>query len=842
MSSAPTPDVRRILSRLGRLRARIRALFATIGVSRWVLFTIGVLALFFLADWLLDLPLGVRRFVRLGFADRPAAVTWLVWLPVTALLLFLAVAFTRRGHRAAPLFAFLAGGCAGLLVWRAARALRPLSAQLADDDLALSVESRYRHLRDRLAAALDFDRELRTPSRGESAAMMQAVVGEAAEEARKLDFSRAVSGRKALRWSGAALAALLAVIGAQSVFGAEVGLWARRSLLLEDVAWPRATTMVAVDAQPDGSFVEHDPAVAYQIPIGRSLTIYARADGRAPDGAQVLDLVDEQEPLARRMFGVPGHDDVFAYEFLDVRRPFAFLLRGGDDEDDIPAYRVEITIPPRVLSIRSTVTYPAYLDRAPETFPDASLSLPQGARVRVEFDTDLPIARATVALGDDSLPAAPVEGSATRFAFEYEADRTVSGRVLLRTADGKENDPAADSFDVRVQIDQPPRVDWIWPRRRLQSSPIGRAPLLAECTDDHGVAELTLEFLVGSGEPVRVPLTPYMTDTVNDAAIPSATTDGAYGRRRVLAYVPVELVRLTRLTAEGELVPLEAQDTVLFRLTAKDLRGQVREGDWAHVDLRTPTTIERELSQQRTNVRLSVESLAREQSTRRDDVKALLSSSIGDAERDLLKTVRFAQGRIAQDADRAIQELLTVFNAFVYARLGAEGPNTRILSILDRHHRATYGLDSARSLEPSLQPAKGSDEWKGDPVFPYALYDEIVVAWRADLIFDQGLLDKMLAAVASAIEVGARLAPAAHRTAAEALGGERERIQALALAQEANLTAIQQLLDSMQGWQSLHDLKMKLREIIEEQELLIRRQVEQGEKKDTEAKDGGSGR
>jgi len=111
-------------------------------------------------------------------------------------------------------------------------------------------------------------------------------------------------------------------------------------------------------------------------------------------------------------------------------------------------------------------------------------------------------------------------------------------------------------------------------------------------------------------------------------------------------------------------------------------------------------------------------------------------------------------------------------------------------------------------------------------VFPYALYDEIVAAWKQDVIFDKGLLHKMLAAIEGAVEIGARLAPRAHRASADAVGGDRAKLQLLFEAQERNLTALQGLLKAMRGWHNLQDLKLRLRGIIEEQEVVIRRQDE----------------
>ena len=205
----------------------------------------------------------------------------------------------------------------GLFVYLAVRLFLPLRVPLPAEDLALSVESRFRHLKDRLAAALDFEDELTQPTRGESADDDGArrprggrggARPELLQGRHRAPRARAGAVRRCScsAWPRAPSAALKD----------DVGLWARRSLLLDDVAWPRDTLMVAVDLLPDGTYRPHDPTQPYEVPIGRSLTVYAQAEGSVPDEAQVLDLVAGQDPLARRMFGVPGKEGLFAYEFL----------------------------------------------------------------------------------------------------------------------------------------------------------------------------------------------------------------------------------------------------------------------------------------------------------------------------------------------------------------------------------------------------------------------------------------------------------------------------------------------------------------------------------------------
>ena len=598
---------RSIRGRLGRLRARIRAIFAVIGVSRWIIALVALVLGFFAADYFLDLPLSVRQFVRLGLFHKPAAMHAVLWLPALALCLFLALAFTRSRRGAAPLFAFLAAGIVGLLVWVAVRAFFPLRVRLPDDDLALSVESRFKDLKDRLAAALDFSTELGRPQRGESELMMRAVVAEADQEVRSLRFAKAASGRRAMQWGAAALGALLIGGGTAALASDSFGLFTRRALMLEDVDWPRATTMIAVDVAEDGTVTRRDPAQPFSVSVGRSLTLHAQALGEVPDEVFLTDLVEGQQPLPRRMFRLPRSKDVFAFEFRDVRRAFRFVLQGGDDEDEKPVYTVDITVPPKVLSVRSQVTYPTYLGRKPETIEDGNVRVPEGSRVVVTFDTDLPVADARVVFGEgrrdvETLDEAS-EGGFRRFRFSYEADRSTTFRINLKTPDGRVNDVTRNAYRVTVLRDQPPRVTWTWPRGVVEVSKKGHVPLLVQVRDDHAVVSLKLVMRLSDEDVQEFELEPYEAVGVDEertnAPLRAKAVDGPFGRTDVLAFVPIEIANVK--TSDAQAVP--HQGRLGFRWVATDSRGQIRESDWGSVDVFPEAELERGLSTQRAAVR-----------------------------------------------------------------------------------------------------------------------------------------------------------------------------------------------------------------------------------------------
>jgi hypothetical protein len=815
MNEGPTAPSR-LRGRLAALRARVRRLTLLAGVSRLAVVAVAALAFSFLADWTLELPVEVRRFVRLGLLDRPDALPAALWLPLLAVSLLLAVALARAGRAAAGLFAFAAGGLAGVLVWAAARAVvAPLRVPLPEEDLALSVEERHGALEERLVSALDFERRLSAGRpEAESPAMMRRVVEEARAAAEDLRFSRVADPRAARRSAAVALGAAAVAVAAALLLPGPVGLWARRSLLLEEVGWPRRTTVVAVVLSEDGAAErEKDPSEPYVVSLGRPLAVVARATGRVPSEVFLLDrpLGQEGRPLRQRMRAVPGRPGLFEWEARDVREPFEFVLVGGDDADEIPRYSVSVRVPPRVLAIGADLEYPAYLAMAPARVEGGHLDVPEGTEAVVSFRTDADAASVEAVV--DERPVA-VEGGPREHRFRLRAERSLRYRIRVVTADGRENDPADATYEVNVRPDAPPRPEWVHPRAPLEATPSSRIPLFARTADDHGVAAIRLEVRAGADPAVPIALGP------RGAAEAAAGAEGAetpandrpYGVRSILSYVPLEISSLR--SAAGE--PIAPPARLSLRLVAVDTKGQTGESEWTAVDLLRADEVERSLSGRRTVVKGDLAAVRSDVAAAREVAAGLAGEAVGPGERTALREVQFKLGKSRADLERAVRSLGSVFNAYVYGRLGAPEPTEKVLSILDRRHRETFRA-------PDEGAAAGSELDTGDgeaSVFPWSLYGEVVAARRDRVVFDTGVLDKTIAAVEPALEAVVSDAPAAVAAAAEAASATRPDVAAVVAATDRLLGTLDRALEAMREWQSLSDLVLTLRRLIEEQEAL----------------------
>jgi hypothetical protein len=179
--------------------------------------------------------------------------------------------------------------------------------------------------------------------------------------------------------------------------------------------------------------------------------------------------------------------------------------------------------------------------------------------------------------------------------------------------------------------------------------------------------------------------------------------------------------------------------------------------------------------------------------------------------------VQFRQGKVRADAERSARTVAGLFTTYVYARLGAEVPTERLLGLLDRRHRASF--TRATDLKGPAAAAAAGDEAE---VFPWALFREVAAARRDRTIFDTGVIDKMIVAIDAVTEVADPLAPAAQDAAAAAARGGPAELAALVGAQTRLLQGLDAALSAMAEWQSLSELTLFLRRVIEEQEALDR--------------------
>jgi hypothetical protein len=239
-----------VVSRLARLRRQIAAWFWVDGLSRVLWLLLALVAADLVLDWLFHL-------------DKAQRVVMLV-LMATAI---------------------------GWLAYR--RLVRPLSATLSDDALALQVEAGHKQLGQSLISALQFARMGDIESKGMSPVLVRQTVAAGTRAAEKVDFA-SVLDAKEFRLSSVLLALALLALGGLAVgvrANESLNIWFNRNVLLGDKTWPQDTYLV-IERAANGRVV---------FPRGEDWTqvVSVRADSKVvPDSVTI-----EEAPGRRQVRG-----------------------------------------------------------------------------------------------------------------------------------------------------------------------------------------------------------------------------------------------------------------------------------------------------------------------------------------------------------------------------------------------------------------------------------------------------------------------------------------------------------------------------------------------------------
>jgi len=227
-----SPELRRLLA---RLRAGVRRAYVTRGGGYLMLLLAVIVIGSFALDFTLDLPLAVRAVHLVGVLAVLAVVAWRVLA-------------------------------------------EPLRIPISDLDLAQTIEHGNPAMSDRLISALDFEARLQDADEPESRELMTRVVDDARRMAASVRVDDLIDARPARRALVGGVLGVLALITVAAMSGSHFGLWLQRGVLLQDVDWPRSTTVHGLEFSPDTPHV---------VTRGDDVRIVAAVEGVVPRELQL---------------------------------------------------------------------------------------------------------------------------------------------------------------------------------------------------------------------------------------------------------------------------------------------------------------------------------------------------------------------------------------------------------------------------------------------------------------------------------------------------------------------------------------------------------------------------
>ncbi len=438
-----SPQVEAVTARLRQtwIRWRTYSLWTAAVLSASI--SLGILALFVLADALFRLPQGVLGGLFAAWAGLSLAAS-------------------------------------SFLIVRLRRGKRTLAAT------ARRVELLFPELESQLINIVQFA--------GSADPFRQAAVVQAAATVADVPFDQAADREN--RWRRFALCmqtprdlldsslVLAAVLGFGLLMNAIVPTWASssRRLLHPFTFVPSVGSVKIADVIPgDG-----------EVLIGSNLQISARIDGPAANALPATLFVRQAGKPEAALAMLPGADNrTYLAALSQVLAPLEYRLQIGDSQTRL--YRVSVYEKPTIADVEVTYDFPAYLERPRETVKQdhADLEAPQFTEAELKVHPSTPIARGHLLVAGKAIDGDVTDDGRTLVAHLRLEETTMFTVRLFTTAGHTDPQPRVDR--VKVQVDAPPAVQLVEPAGETRVALGGKPQIVLRASDDFGLGLVRIE-------------------------------------------------------------------------------------------------------------------------------------------------------------------------------------------------------------------------------------------------------------------------------------------------------------------------------------------------------------
>ena len=420
-----------------------------------------------------------------------AVVDWLMPLPSAVRIALLVIG----------------AGVIGYLLYK--YLVQPLRASLTLRDIALNVERNHPDLEDRLVSAIEFgNRESADPI---EAHMLQRLLEDTVDRVKGVNFKATIDHSRTRKHVGIAALVIVGCFVLSLLFPTEIHTSLLRVLVPWEKTDPILTTKLAVE-----------PGNA-RILRGKSLPIHVTVTGKSAEkvvltygdmGAQqsaTSEVKKDQQQI--NMLQNPNDKRGFAYEIFNIDADMEYAVVANETTSE--RYTVEVFEMPKVTEISVAYTYPDYTGLKPVVQTGTGdIHAVVGTQAEIRLATNKAIQTATFSRKADVMGDLQVSTEELRTTPEpVSTEMDISGGNTLTTTIGVvENGSYAiqllciDGFNNEIPIeytikaipDAVPEVVIKEPGRDVKATKLDEVEIIAEATDDYGVAELKLMYRVGS--------------------------------------------------------------------------------------------------------------------------------------------------------------------------------------------------------------------------------------------------------------------------------------------------------------------------------------------------------
>jgi hypothetical protein len=453
-----------ILDRLDEVRRRLRRVHLMAGVFQSLLALLGLLAAFFILDWLV-----LSRTLEGGGGDQAA--------------------------RAVLLLAVL-----GLFGWVVARTIvKELRTERDDDQIALRVERRHPELRGRLISTVQLTRDADDDS-AVSSDMIAALEEETVSFSEALDFGSIIN-RTVLKRAGMAALFLVALAGSLGWWRRDYAHALMARLALTRAAYPTATSIVSVSPK--------DAAVGRGEPV--TIEIALDPQRQVPDDASATIQMSTGKAAASqlklaRVLDAPAGQAIFRGTIDQALEDFEFRPAAGDARW-ASWEKVRVRQRPALKSLNVACAYPKYLGKADDASAIGDLRVPVGTVVKIQAALTKPVKEATLTLrqlvrGEDgvtkeqqSTQPMTLDGGHGQASVSLTIENNGGYAIALKDDEGFTNTTPI-SFTISAIPDRAPTVSIQFPTADKSATKYARWPVKFTIRDDHGIAKAWLKYVI----------------------------------------------------------------------------------------------------------------------------------------------------------------------------------------------------------------------------------------------------------------------------------------------------------------------------------------------------------
>ncbi len=223
---------------------------------------------------------------------------------------------------------------------------------------------------------------------------------------------------------------------------------------------------------------------------GDKTTIKALVSGVIPKQAKLSLRTGNGKPLVRQ---IEITDGACSYSIKSASRDFTYRIHAGDARSQWR--KVKVIPAPRLKKISALLTYPAYLNREPETLSSLTITVPEDTHIKWTLTLNSPLNKASL-LRDG---AEPVSLSLS------EDKQTVSFSEVAKESKGYrfawvETKHNYSFFSPRhylqVAPDRAPSIELTQPKTNLHAILGRELQFKVRARDDHGIADTHISYRV----------------------------------------------------------------------------------------------------------------------------------------------------------------------------------------------------------------------------------------------------------------------------------------------------------------------------------------------------------